>query len=276
MRRAMKFILIGTVVFAAAFVVVLARRSTNQPSPSASPRARLSAAGSGGSSGDISSDGAASFVGTASNAVIFIQWTRAASNVSGSLQQSILKSPAGSGIDSQSIAFTGTIAGNGLTLQLNEGLGSVTSLTGQIAGSGFSLTYPGSAQGSLITIEFQPGRLSDYNQDVHALDAGQYSTPCTLYMDGHDAMVEFTGSSAATDCESFVQAQAAQGNTWTTTPPSSAMPQLSAVCSLSSGSDQAYVQDDGGMTFGTSACQQLAAQGWSTSGSSGAGTTGGD
>ncbi|HXE94257.1 MAG TPA: hypothetical protein VN544_10690 [Gaiellaceae bacterium] len=274
MRRALTFsIVVGAAVLAVALAVVLARTNTNHPSVSESPGVSDSG---GSSSGSVGSDGAASFVGTASNAVIFIQWTRAGSNISGALQQSILKSPAGSGIDSQAIAFTGTIAGNGLTLQLNEGLGSVTSLTGQLSGSGFSLTYPGSGQGSLITIDFQPGRLREYDHDVDALDAGQYSSPCTLYMEGHDATVEFAGSSATSDCAAFVQGQAAHGNTWTTTPQSSAPPQLSAVCTLSDGSDQASVQDDGGMSFGTSACEQLTSQGWSPDREPGSGTAGGD
>src|SRR6185312_13808612 len=81
MRRALTFsIVVGAAVLAVALAVVLARTNTNHPSVSESPGVSDSG---GSSSGSVGSDGAASFVGTASNAVIFIQWTRAGSNISG-------------------------------------------------------------------------------------------------------------------------------------------------------------------------------------------------
>lgn len=217
------------------------------------------------------SNGAASFIGRASNAVVFIQWTRAGSTLSGSLQQTVLKQPSGSGTNSQSTSFTGTIAGDGLTLQLGQAIGSATSLSGQFSGSGFTLTYPGASSSSLITISFTPSQLADYNQAVSTLDSSPYSSPCTLYLDGQNAQARFSGANAPTDCEAFVQGQSAQSNTWTTGPQGSGS-SLTQVCDLSSGSDEAVVSDSGGQAYGQEACKTLSSNGWSPSSGASAGT----
>ena len=50
-------------------------------------------------------------------------------------------------VSSQSEAFTGTISGNSVTLSLNQGLGSVTNLTGVLDGQQLDLNYPGRTAG---------------------------------------------------------------------------------------------------------------------------------
>jgi hypothetical protein len=219
-------------------------------------------AGCGESAASQSSTG--SFLGKASNAVILIQWTRNGNAVSGSLQQTLLKDPAGSGISTQQISFTGTLAGNGLTLQLNQDLGTTTSLVGTLSDPGFTLTYPGSAS-NLIQIPFTPGQISDYNQAVNQLQVSQYGSPCNLYLEGHDAQITISGPDAVTDCQTFVQADSA--DTWTTQ--QQAGSGGSQVCDVVTGADEVVVNDDGfGQTYGRQACSTFANQGWSPKSSS--------
>lgn len=139
------------------------------------------AGGSGsavGASPGGSTDNSGSFVGTASNAALLVQWTRNGSELTGELQQALLT---GSGdqeqVSNQSAAFTGTISGPSVTLSLNQGLGSVTNLTGTLNGSEFDLTYPGE-NGGVITIPMQPGGPSNFNSDLSNLQgqAGQANT----------------------------------------------------------------------------------------------------
>ena len=131
-------------------------------------------AGSGSSSGG-SNGTSGSFVGTASNAAILVQWTRSGDQLTGELQQALLD---GSGsteqVSSQLEAFTGTISGNSITLSLNQGLGSVTNLTGTLDGQELALNYPGQG-GGVITIRMAPGGPSDFNADLTSLrgQAGQ-------------------------------------------------------------------------------------------------------
>ncbi len=127
-------------------------------------------AGSTGTSG--------SFVGWSSNAAILVQWTRSGSQLTGELQQALLT---GSGtseqVSNQSMAFTGTISGSSVTLSLNQGLGSVTNLTGTLSGQDFDMGYPGQ-DGTVITIPMTPGGAPQFNADLSTLqgDAGQAQT----------------------------------------------------------------------------------------------------
>src|SRR5438132_690066 len=106
-------------------------------------------------------NGTGSFLGRASNAAVFIQWTRTGSSLTGSVQETILRRPTGAGVKSSQAPFTGTISGNGLTLQLSRG----ETLVGHLEGSGFMLTYPG-AEHALITVNFSPAAVSEYNEAV--------------------------------------------------------------------------------------------------------------
>jgi hypothetical protein len=123
-------------------------------------------------------DNSGSFVGIASNAAILVQWTRNGSQLTGELQQALLQ---GSGsqeqVSNQSAAFTGTISGSSVTFSLNQGLGSVSNLTGTLNDSELDLTYPGQ-NGGVITIPMQPGGASDFNTDLTKLqgEAGRANT----------------------------------------------------------------------------------------------------
>ena len=140
----------------------------------------------GGASSDSSSGGAVpagstgssgSFVGKASNAVVFITWTQSAGQLSGELEQGTLHTDSGSGQESvatESDSFTGTVSGSSVTLTLSQGLGATSNLTGRLSGSQLDLNYPGQG-GGVITLQMQAGTANDYNQDLSGLQsyAGQ-------------------------------------------------------------------------------------------------------
>lgn len=213
-----------------------------------------------------SQNGTASFLATRSNAVIFIQWTRSGAAISGSIELTGPGSPPGTEVSTQQSAFTGTIAGGGLTLQLEQTLYLATTLTGRIRGPGITLTFPG-ANNSLVPVTFAPDTTAAYNRAVHVLQISEYPSPCMLYVDKdpHVAVI-ITGPNAPSDCASFVQAGTADDATWTTEPPTAVLTTTTA-CNLSSATDRAIVDSngpgfDGFQTDGQQACNTLEDQGW--------------
>jgi hypothetical protein len=217
-----------------------------------------SGTGTSTAKGAEETNGPASFVGHASNAVMFIQWTRSGQNVIGSLREAIKK--AGSlGLESTDKSFTGVIDGKGLTLTLQAALGETSSLVGELKEPGFMLTLPGRGS-SLITVAFEPGEVSGYNEATKQLVVGQYPSPCSLYVSGHEVRVSFTGSNAAEECASFVQKT---GNTEWTTAPQTAAEEAHVVCEVQNRSNEkATVTDGGGQSYGKEACTQLSGEGW--------------
>lgn len=206
-------------------------------------------------------NGSGSYIGHASNAVVLIQWTRAGSSVSGSLREAIVKR-GGRGVSSDAKSFAGTISGRGLSLQL-QGSERET-LVGQFgAGSHFSLSLPGTGAG-LTTIDFGPGEVGEYNQSVESLGLAEYPSPCALYVQGHEAKVEFSGPQAPAQCEHLVQRLPSAE--WTTEEPSSTY-ERGSVCELTNGSNErAVVTDNGGQAYGHEACNVLSAEGWRNAG----------
>jgi hypothetical protein len=159
----------------------------------------LAVAGCGSSSDPTtsSSSGAATFVGQATNAEILIQWTRAGDSLSGSLQEALRKEGGSSAVESSSRAFTGTISGNGLTLTLNEGLGTTKALVGKITSTGFTMTFPGTEH-ELTSITFVPGMVADYNHAVSELEGHAEQGPSSAPA---DATTTGTGGGSAADME---------------------------------------------------------------------------
>jgi hypothetical protein len=204
-------------------------------------------------------NGPASFIGHASNAVMFIQWTRSGNSVTGSLREATAKADALS-LESTDRAFTGTVAGNGITLNLSGALGESTAYVGEVEENGFKLTVPGQGS-SLITIAFEPGEVSGYDAATKELLLVKYPSPCSLYVAGHEVRVSFTGPSSAEACASFVQ-HAASSTGWTTAPQSSAE-SGSVVCELQNrDNEKAAITDNGGQSYGKEACNQLSGEGW--------------
>ncbi len=189
----------------------------------------------------------------------FIQWTRSGNSVTGSLREAIAKT--GSlGLESADRAFTGVIAGKGITLNLDSPLGESTAYVGEIKESGFTLTVPG--QGSnLITISFEPGEVSGYDKATKQLVLAKYPSPCSLYVVEHEVRVSFTGPNTAEDCASFVQHDT-RNTEWTTAPQSRAE-SGSVVCELENpANEKAVITDNGGQSYGKEACNQLSGEGW--------------
>ena len=86
--------------------------------------------------------------------------------------------------------------------------------------------------------------------------------PCSVYVDGHDALVVFSGPDSVTECTAFVRANP-NGSGWTRAAHVNSA-SLVAVCNLVSadGRDSAGVTDSGSAIYGNNACNHLIAQGW--------------
>src|SRR5450631_3825914 len=106
--RKRKIIAVLVIVLAAVIAVGV---FGNQGSSSSSNSSGLGA-GESTANGTEETNGPASFVGHATNAVLFVQWTRSGQSVTGSLREAITKKPAGSGLTSTDKAFTGVIDGS--------------------------------------------------------------------------------------------------------------------------------------------------------------------
>lgn len=213
---------------------------------------------SGGSAqGTEDTNGPAAFIGHASNAVMFVQWTRAGSSVTGSLREAITKTRAGTGIASNDRAFTGVIHGSGLTLNLG-GLESAA-YVGEVKSDGFNLTLPGKGN-ALITVEFTPGEVAAYDEATKQLLLAEYSTPCALYVVGNQVRATFTGANAAEACASLVAKQPKVE--WTTEQQATTEGQPVACELVNRTNEKVVVTDEGGQYYGSRACQQLSGEGW--------------
>jgi hypothetical protein len=247
--RLLTFVVALVIALVAVYAAGAIGHSGTGSSPSASPTA---------AKGTEETNGPASFIGHASNAVVFIQWTRSGSNVTGSFREAILKAGALSFEDADH-AFTGVIDGNGLTLNLHGALGENTAYVGEVKENGFALTVPG--QGSnLITIDFEPGEVSNYDEAAKQLLLSRYPSDCALYVQGHNARVAFSGPNTREDCASFVEK--AQDTEWTTTPQPEAE-SGTVVCELENrANEKAVITDTDGQAYGQQACTQLSGEGW--------------
>jgi hypothetical protein len=209
------------------------------------------------SKGTEETNGPASFIGRASNAVVFIQWTRSGRTVTGSLREAITKRLAGSGVTSDDHAFTGVVDGKGLTLNIQSA--ESTAYVGEIENSGFRLTVPGKGS-SLITINFEPGEVASYDSAEKELLLSEYSTPCSLYVVGHEVRVSFTGTNAAEECAGLVQKESSTEWTTEAQPGTASQP---VACELTNGANEhAIITDEGSQFYGQQACKQLSGEGW--------------
>jgi len=68
------------------------------------------------------------------------------------------------------------IGANGLTLTLNEGLGTTKALVGQMTADGFTMTFPAVGH-ELTSITFVPGQVSDYNHAVSEIEGRSEQGP---------------------------------------------------------------------------------------------------
>jgi hypothetical protein len=130
------------------------------------PGALLVAAFSGCGGSD---DGPASYIGRASNAVVYVSWTKTKDSLSGQLTQARAVDDVSKGIvDTERVSFDGMIDGKAVSLRLNEGLGSTSTLTGKLDGDMLALDYPG-RDGAVITIKMGKGDSAAFNAALAAL-----------------------------------------------------------------------------------------------------------
>jgi hypothetical protein len=113
-------------------------------------------------------DGPGSYVGKASNAVVYVSWTRSKDALSGQLTQARAADAQDGTVDTQRVSFDGTVNGSSVSLRLNQGLGSTSTLTGKLDGDTLALDYPG-ADGAVITIKLTKGDSAVFNGALAAL-----------------------------------------------------------------------------------------------------------
>ena len=126
------------------------------------------ATGVAGCSSSTGSGIAHTWVAGSESDAVLLQLTENGKLVSGTIDATELQSPSATRAQPEHAAFTGTLDGTALTLTFAEGFGFATSLAGTLGGSTLSLQIPQS-DGSMTPIDLHPGTVSDYNQDVAAL-----------------------------------------------------------------------------------------------------------
>jgi chaperonin cofactor prefoldin len=115
------------------------------------------------------SDEPASYVGKASNAVVYVSWTRSNDSLSGQLTQALAADDVTQGtVNTQRVGFDGTVDGSAVSLRLNGGLGATSTLTGKLDGDTLALDYPG-GDGGVITIRLHKGDSVAFNSALAAL-----------------------------------------------------------------------------------------------------------
>lgn len=119
------------------------------------------------------SDGPGSYVGRTQNAVVFVQWTRDGSAVSGTLRQALLSEDQAQ-VRESSAAITGTVQDGALTLQVGgQLLGSA--ISGRFKGDELELDYPG-VDGGVVEIKLSSDDAAGYNSQLGALRASAQQT----------------------------------------------------------------------------------------------------
>lgn len=109
------------------------------------------------------SDGPASYVGAADNAAIYLSWTQSGDELDGQITQSLADSdPLAGEVDTNRASFTGTADGDAVSLRIDRGLGSTSTITGTIDGTELRLSFPGQDGGS-TPIVFREGGDAEYN-----------------------------------------------------------------------------------------------------------------
>lgn len=120
----------------------------------------------GGGTGD--SGIAHTWVAGGQGDAVLLHLTESGKSVSGTFDVTTLQTPSATNVQPEHAAFTGALDGSALTITFAEGFGFATSLAGTVSGSTLSLQIPQS-DGSMTLIALRPGTVSDYNQDVLAL-----------------------------------------------------------------------------------------------------------
>jgi hypothetical protein len=102
------------------------------------------------------------YVGTASNAALYVSWTRTDNELTGQLTQTRANDDGDGTVQTRRTSFTGTVNENAVSLRLDHGFGTSTTLTGTLNGDTLALDYPGK-DGAVITIRLAEGNSEAFN-----------------------------------------------------------------------------------------------------------------
>lgn len=219
----------------------------------------------------------------AGNGVAFLQGTRTGDAISGSITQVLVIDPASHLPQNEAIDFTGTMSGDSVTLTLVGGqtFGRSSYLTGHYRNGQLTLTYP-AADGTIATIVFLPGTVSDYNAAVESFDSAQAALlqaqqradaeaaasaaaeaagmSCSTRVAGHDAIALVTGPESMTECLRIAsQVTFSDGSSWAAPQaPSDGLPAGdTVVCGGLIGSLRVVIYDSGGQSYAGQACNAV-------------------
>jgi hypothetical protein len=113
-------------------------------------------------------DGPAGYVGQASNATIYVTWTRSGDALTGQLTQALISQDGDGEVDTQRVSFEGAVDGSSVSLRLDHGLGTSTTLTGKLDDDVLALDYPGVDDG-VRTMRLREGDGEDFNAKLAVL-----------------------------------------------------------------------------------------------------------
>jgi hypothetical protein len=111
-----------------------------------------------------------SWVGTASNNVLLVLYTRSADSLQGTMDDSYLNTD-GLSVKSEHSSFGGVINGPNITLNFPQGFGTSNNISGTIGSSALTLVFPDPTTATLLTVVLHPGSTNDFNAAVAALQA---------------------------------------------------------------------------------------------------------
>jgi hypothetical protein len=148
-----------------------AARSDQTSSAAATSSAATTSSAAGSSSpesaGSQNANGDGSYLGHASNGIVYVVWTKTASGLVGTLYSDLTQQGSGQeSVDPESSTLTGTTNGSNLTLSLAGG----TNITGTLNGSSLLLNYPGQ-NGAVIELSMRQASTGDYDRALSALQS---------------------------------------------------------------------------------------------------------
>jgi hypothetical protein len=107
------------------------------------------------------------YLGNFTNGVLFLEWTENAGNLSGTIQQALIRRDP-TQLNITNVGFTGLFDGSRLTLTIPQGFGFATTISGTLTNGTLTLFWP-NEQGVVTPTTFKPATLTDYNRSVSIL-----------------------------------------------------------------------------------------------------------
>lgn len=104
------------------------------------------------------------YLATTANGMIFLQWTRDGSQLTGSAQLAELERRSSAEVDENNVSFRGVISDDELTLDFS----GLVKWNGRFVGRDLLLSFPNDA-GALQSARFRPATIADYQAQVATL-----------------------------------------------------------------------------------------------------------